>query len=131
MQLVYTIIISNNCSSFHLRWKKNLVKYQKVSKYYENDCSVLNNSAEVARKMLLYGDSKFSNNNSNILKASISYILNTDRFSDSVFCYYGLLIYRLVYFLILFWFDLQLWEYFFKSITNFLCAIPIGLVTPN
>ena len=23
---------------FHLRWKKNLVKHQKVLKYYENDC---------------------------------------------------------------------------------------------
>ena len=37
-QLVYTLFISNNCASFHLWWKENLVKHQKVSKYYENDC---------------------------------------------------------------------------------------------
>ena len=27
-----------NHASFHLRWKENLVKHQKVSNYYENDC---------------------------------------------------------------------------------------------
>ena len=32
------MFISNNRASFHLWWKKNLVKNQKVSKYYENDC---------------------------------------------------------------------------------------------
>ena len=37
-QLVYTKFISNNRASFHLRWKENLLKHQKVSKYYENDC---------------------------------------------------------------------------------------------
>ena len=31
--------IRNNRTSFHLRWKENLVKYQKVSKSYETDCS--------------------------------------------------------------------------------------------
>ena len=36
-QLVYTVFISNNRASFHLWWKQNLVKHQKVSKYYEND----------------------------------------------------------------------------------------------
>ena len=29
---------SNNCTLFHFWWKKNLVKHQKVSKYYEIDC---------------------------------------------------------------------------------------------
>ena len=33
-----TMYLSNNCASFHLWWKENLVKHQKVSKYYENDC---------------------------------------------------------------------------------------------
>ena len=38
-QLVYTIFISNNHTSFHLWWKKKkLVKHRKVSKYCENDC---------------------------------------------------------------------------------------------
>ena len=37
-QKVDTMFISNNLTSFHLWWKENLVKYQKVSKYYENDC---------------------------------------------------------------------------------------------
>ena len=30
--------ITSNYSSFHLWWKKNLLNYQKVSKYYEHDC---------------------------------------------------------------------------------------------
>ena len=38
-QFVYTMFISNSCTSFHLRWKGNMVKHQKVSKYYKNDCS--------------------------------------------------------------------------------------------
>ena len=33
------IHIYKNCTSFHLWWKENLVKNQKVSKYYENGCS--------------------------------------------------------------------------------------------
>ena len=37
-QLVYTMFISNNHPSFHLWWKENLVKHQKLSKYYETDC---------------------------------------------------------------------------------------------
>ena len=38
-QLVFTMFITNNHNSFHLWWKKNLVKHQKVSKYYDQDCS--------------------------------------------------------------------------------------------
>ena len=34
------MFISNNCASFHLWWTTNLFKYQKVSKYYENDCGI-------------------------------------------------------------------------------------------
>ena len=34
--LLYTI--NNNCASFHLWGKENLVKNQKISKYSENDC---------------------------------------------------------------------------------------------
>ena len=37
-QLVYAMFRSNNRTSFHLRWKENLVKHQKGSKYYEIDC---------------------------------------------------------------------------------------------
>ena len=36
-QLAYTMFISNICALFHLWWKENLVKHQKVSKY-ENNC---------------------------------------------------------------------------------------------
>ena len=39
MQLIYTTFISNNRALFHLWWKWNLVKHQRVSIYYENDCS--------------------------------------------------------------------------------------------
>ena len=37
-QLVYIVFISNNHALFHLWKKKNLVEYQKVSKYYDHDC---------------------------------------------------------------------------------------------
>ena len=37
-QLVYTVFLGNNRASFHFWGKKNLVKQQKVLKYYENDC---------------------------------------------------------------------------------------------
>ena len=32
------MFITNNHESFHLWWKKNLVKHHKVSKYYRQDC---------------------------------------------------------------------------------------------
>ena len=31
------MFVSNNRASFHLQWKENLVKHQKVSKDYQND----------------------------------------------------------------------------------------------
>ena len=37
-QLVYTMFISNNRASLPFWSKENLVKHQKVSIYYENDC---------------------------------------------------------------------------------------------
>ena len=37
-QLVYTILISKNRTSFHLWWNENLGKLQQVSKYYGKDC---------------------------------------------------------------------------------------------
>ena len=39
-QPVYTMFISNNRASFHWWWKENLVKHQRASKYYENDCRI-------------------------------------------------------------------------------------------
>ena len=36
---IYTMFITNNHISFHLWLKKNFVKHQKVSKYYDQDCS--------------------------------------------------------------------------------------------
>ena len=35
---MYTMLITNNHNSFHLQGKKNLVRRQKVSKYYGQDC---------------------------------------------------------------------------------------------
>ena len=32
------MFISNNCASFHLWWKENLLKQQRVSEYYKNGC---------------------------------------------------------------------------------------------
>ena len=40
-QLVYIMPISNNRASFYMWWKENLVKHQKVSKFYENDCRTM------------------------------------------------------------------------------------------
>ena len=36
---MYTMFITNNHGSFHLWWKENLVKHQKVSKYCGQDCT--------------------------------------------------------------------------------------------
>ena len=38
----YTMFTSNNRALFHWWWKENLVKHQKVSKYYENGCKSKN-----------------------------------------------------------------------------------------
>ena len=35
------MLISNNPLSFHLWWKENLIKHQKVSKYFETDCRLI------------------------------------------------------------------------------------------
>ena len=40
-QFVHTMFTSNNRASFQLRWKENLLKHQKVSKYYQSDCRYL------------------------------------------------------------------------------------------
>ena len=37
-QLVYTMFVTNNHTSFHLWWKENLLNHQNVPKYYENNC---------------------------------------------------------------------------------------------
>ena len=37
-QIAYTMFITGNHASFHLWWKENLVKNQKVSKYYIRGC---------------------------------------------------------------------------------------------
>ena len=37
-QLVFTLFITNNHDSFHLRWQEHFVKHQNVSKYYGQDC---------------------------------------------------------------------------------------------
>ena len=38
-KFVYAMFITNNHASFHSWWNENLAKYQKISKYYENDYS--------------------------------------------------------------------------------------------
>ena len=40
-QHLYTMFITTIHASFHLWWKEHLVKYQKVSKYYDHSCSKL------------------------------------------------------------------------------------------
>ena len=41
------MFISNNRASFHLWWKENLVKHQKVLKYFENDQRTLNSPIRI------------------------------------------------------------------------------------
>ena len=38
------MFITNNHPSFQLWWKENLFKHQKVSKYYDHDCSLFSHS---------------------------------------------------------------------------------------
>ena len=44
------MFISNNRASFHLSWKENLVKHQRVSKHYENDCRQTQHNLSVVGK---------------------------------------------------------------------------------
>ena len=46
------MFISNNCTSFHLWRKENLVKHQKISKCYENDCSLVTSGGLPLRPFL-------------------------------------------------------------------------------
>ena len=39
-QDAYFIFITNNHAPFHIWQRKNLVKFQKVSKYNDHDCSI-------------------------------------------------------------------------------------------
>ena len=43
------MFLGNNCTSFHLWLKENLIRHQKVLKYYENDCRS-NNRAKFRNK---------------------------------------------------------------------------------
>ena len=38
------MFVRNNRASFYLLWKENLLKHQKVSKYYESGCRVFDTS---------------------------------------------------------------------------------------
>ena len=37
-RIYHVLFISNSRTSFHLWWRENLVKHQKIPKYYVNDC---------------------------------------------------------------------------------------------
>ena len=49
------MFITNNRASYHLWWKETLVKHQKVSKYYENDCRYIKLSARQCPRKLIRG----------------------------------------------------------------------------
>ena len=72
---------SNNRSLFHLRWKDNWVKNQKVSKYYENDCRSLIFSIEYFFSIL------FSFLNLIFTLRSISLNIDTSPFKVFIFCF--------------------------------------------
>ena len=65
------MFISNSRTSFHLWWKKNLIKYWKVSKYYETDC----------RFNGVYSRANLPERSSAEIKDE-EYIINTDEYSD-------------------------------------------------
>ena len=44
------MFISNNRPSFHLWWKKNLVKHRNISRYYETDCSYQHKQTNLSGK---------------------------------------------------------------------------------
>ena len=51
------MFIANNRVSFHLWWKENLVRHQKVSKHYENDCRSSNFNKALAEMITGSGNS--------------------------------------------------------------------------
>ena len=73
-QLIYTMFISNNHASFHLWSGENLVKYKKVSKYYEN----------YFRLLPTYFTSNSSLFNHDLNRSSLVYMFSL-RFSGSRF----------------------------------------------
>ena len=40
------MFITNNHDSFHLWWKENFIKHQKVSKYFGQDCNFFSVSSD-------------------------------------------------------------------------------------
>ena len=60
------MLISNNCTSFLLWWKENLVKHQRVSKHYGNDCLqnfLLHYTGWPTKMSLFFFGNTFSKNN--------------------------------------------------------------------
>ena len=68
---MYTMFMSNNRALFRLWGKENLVKHQKVSKYYENDC--LQNSFLLFMSLLT---AKFVKNNHILAKIYFTFLKN-------------------------------------------------------
>ena len=48
-QQAYFIFVTNNYAPFHISQRKNLVKFQKVSKYNDHDCSIKIISYEISQ----------------------------------------------------------------------------------
>ena len=66
-QLVYTMFISKNRALLHFWWKEHLVKHQRVSKYYENDCRVIYDSRKYWNILSCDRKGKILLNRSNML----------------------------------------------------------------
>ena len=71
------MFITNNHTSFHLWWKENLVRHQKVSKYYDHDCSLtlsynrVVRGKMVSRRISLQNESTFEVETGAVERASL------------------------------------------------------------
>ena len=54
-----------NQNSFHLQWKKNLVKHQKVSQYYDQDCTCCNLQWFTSRWVIFQNEGRWKGRGSN------------------------------------------------------------------
>ena len=66
---LYTMFISNNRASFHLWWKENLVKHQKVSKYYEMIVNYCLSKENVKVEMRISDDHSVANTKGEIVSS--------------------------------------------------------------
>ena len=104
-QLAYAMFITNNHNEFHLWWKENLVKHQKVSKYYDQDCS---------KTFILW-----NNPNNDIVHILFCVFFILRNISRAILCVFIMIIISFFFFFIITWVISILWIFVYFSFVFF------------